>query len=135
MLPSEFTAILAGELNLAAVPVALENPAVLPARVVTTPAGVTNRIRWLPVSATTILLSGSTAIPRGKLKLADAPVASLDPGVVCPASVVTTPAPSVGIGGIDAAGKKVVFQLRFDAFESKKRPADIFMPSIVAFEA
>jgi hypothetical protein len=51
-----------------------------------------------------------------------------------PASVVTTPGPSVRVGGIDTVGKKVVLQLRFDAFESKKRPADTFIPSIVAFE-
>ena len=64
---------------------------VVPAMVVTTPAGVTLRIVLLPVSATYTLPELSTARPPGWLKPAALPVPSVDPNVP-PASVVTTPA-------------------------------------------
>ena len=83
-----------GKLNLAAAPVPSANaPSLpLPASVVTTPRGVTRRMRWLPVSATTItLLEGITATPLGFLKLAAAPTPSAKAALPLPASVVTTP--------------------------------------------
>ena len=53
-LPEASTASPAGALKRAALPVASVAPVIpaLPARVVTTPAGVILRIVWLPVSAT-----------------------------------------------------------------------------------
>ena len=65
----------------------------LPASVVTTPRGVTNLMRLLFVSATTItLLEGITETSHGWLKLAAVPVPSAkSPELLRPASVVTTP--------------------------------------------
>ena len=63
----------------------------LPASVVTTPRGVTRRMRWLLLSATMIAsLEGITATPKGLLKLAAAPAPSAKPWPL-PASVVTRP--------------------------------------------
>jgi hypothetical protein len=73
-------------------PVASKNPNNdCPARVVTTPPGVTLRMRWFWVSATITLPLASTATPRGILNCAFVPEASKDPAVDCPAIVVTTP--------------------------------------------
>ena len=62
----------------------------LPASVLTTPPGVTLRMRWLLVSATTMLPLGSRATPEGLLKDAPVPVPSANP-CQFPASDVTTP--------------------------------------------
>ena len=92
-----------GPLKLAAVPVPSANAWLpLPASVVTTPRGVTSRMRKLPYSATTITpVEGITATPDGHLKVAAVPVPSAKPPIQfpdwstplleLPASVVTTP--------------------------------------------
>jgi hypothetical protein len=92
--PLEETAATAlGPLKLAAVPVPSANAALpLPASVVTTPRGVTRRMRLLFGSATTITpLEGITSSPKGKWKLAAARVPSANAAVPLPARVVTTP--------------------------------------------
>ena len=82
-----------GVLNAAAAPVPFVNAATPePARVVTTPAGVTLRILLLPESATKTLPEPSMATPHGRKNDAAAPVASVLPCKPDPASVVTTPA-------------------------------------------
>ena len=65
----------------------------LPATVVTTPAGVTFLIRLLPKSAINKLPAASKARPAGELNEALVPVPSAKPCVkLVPAKVVTTPA-------------------------------------------
>ena len=61
------TATPVGMLKLAAVPVPSVNASLpLPASVVTTPSGVTSRMRWLCSSATTTMpFEGITATPNG----------------------------------------------------------------------
>jgi hypothetical protein len=54
-------------------------PLPLPAKVVTTPAGVTLRILWLLASATKTLPLASTATPVGPLNHAAVPVALVVP--------------------------------------------------------
>ena len=56
--------------------------------VVTTPAGVTSRIRLLFASATKRLPEPSTATPPGPLNRAALPVPSVDPADASPAKVV-----------------------------------------------
>ena len=87
------TATPVGVQKLAAAPVPSANAVLpLPASVVTTPRGVTRRMRQLYVSATTTTpLDGITATPYGLLKLAAAPVPSANAWLPLPASVVTTP--------------------------------------------
>ena len=87
------TAIPCGLLKLAAEPVPSAKAALpLPASVVTTPRGVTSRMRLFHVSATTMMpLEGSTTTPFGPLNLAAAPVPSAKVALPLPASVVTTP--------------------------------------------
>jgi hypothetical protein len=70
-----------GPRKLAAEPVPSAKAALpLPASVVTTPRGVTSRMRLLPASTTTIIpLEGITATVHGLLKLAAAPVPSAKP--------------------------------------------------------
>src|SRR5205085_217234 len=61
--------------------------------VVTSPLGVTLRIRWLPQSATYSVPAPSTARPQGDEKRALPPVPSALPGAPgLPARVVTSPA-------------------------------------------
>ncbi len=87
------TAIPIGVKKLAAVPVPSANALLpLPASVVTTPRGVTTRIRWLSLSPTMMVPPEVTATPCGWLKLAAVPVPSME-GLPLPppASVVTTP--------------------------------------------
>ena len=72
------------------VPVPFVEPDVLPAKVVTTPAGVILRIRSLPISDTYRLPSKSKLSPYGELNVALVPVPSVEPDVL-PAKVVTTP--------------------------------------------
>ena len=85
------TATPAGQLKLAVVPVpSAKEASPLPASVVTTPRGVTSRMRWL--SATTITpLEEIAATPYRELKLADVPVPSANASLPLPASVLTTP--------------------------------------------
>ena len=87
------TATPVGPLKLAAAPVPSANaPLPLPASVVTTPTGVTSRMRWLPKSATTITpLEAITAISLGLLKLADWPVPSANAPVPLPTKVLAAP--------------------------------------------
>ena len=74
-------------------PSALPELPALPARVVTTPAGVTFRIVWLSVSATYTLPALSTATPLGIAEPRGAARAIGTAGVPgLPARVVTTPA-------------------------------------------
>jgi hypothetical protein len=92
MVPLEgFTATPYGLLKLADLP----SPKVglpLPVSVVTTPRGVTSRMRLLNVSATTMTpLEGITATAVGLLKPAAAPVPSANMATPVPARVVTTP--------------------------------------------
>src|SRR5262249_56228198 len=88
---SKPTATALGELKLAPGPVPSVLPGnPLPARVVTTPAGLTTRILWLPKSATKTLSSASAATPFGNLNFAAAPAPSAKP-IWLPARVVTTP--------------------------------------------
>ena len=69
-----------GKLKEAAVPVPSAEPELpLPAKVVTTPAGVIFLMRLLSPSATYTLSLLSTATPKGLLKEADVPVASVAP--------------------------------------------------------
>jgi hypothetical protein len=63
----------------------------LPASVVTTPPGVTLRMRLLPQSATITLPLLSTATPQGVMNEAPVPVPSANANDPFPASVVTTP--------------------------------------------
>ena len=83
-----------GWFNTADVPAPSAQPAApLPAIVVTTPVGVTRRMRLFPESVTKRFPTEFMAIPRGKLKLAPAPVPSTHaPTLPLPASVVTPPA-------------------------------------------
>jgi len=87
------TATPIGLRNDAAVPMPSKNVELpLPASVVTAPRGVTSRMRWLSVSATTITpLDGITATPDGLLNLAVVPVPSAEAALPLPASVATTP--------------------------------------------
>ena len=80
-----------GVVNWAAVPEASLKPALDPARVVTSPAVLTMRIRWFPESPTTSVPDASIVSPAGLLNCAPDPFASAEP-VVEPASVVTSPA-------------------------------------------
>lgn len=76
---------------MALVPIASKIVAVDPASVVTTPAGVQMRMRWLLVSAMYAILDASTAMPSGALNRAFVPVPSVEPVAVAPASVVVKP--------------------------------------------
>lgn len=86
-----------GEKNKAAMPVPSTKPAVLPARVVTAPAGkVTVRSLWPFISETyTMPVLGLTAMPLGLFKLAEAPIPSLDDAPPFPASRLTFPVATV----------------------------------------
>jgi hypothetical protein len=91
-LPLLSTATPAGQLNEAPAPVPSANVAdPLPASVVTTPPGVSLRMRWLFLSATMTLPLLSTATPEGSMNKAPAPAPSENPYDPPPASVVTTP--------------------------------------------
>ena len=84
---------LLGRENEAPAPVPSANAAdPLPAKVVTTPPGVTLRTRWLSLSATKALLDASMVKPQGPLNEAVAPVPSKNVAVPLPASKVTEPA-------------------------------------------
>ena len=65
-----------------------------PAIVVTVPSGDTRRIAWLPVSATTSVPSGASAIPEGVAKRASLPRPSANPRPP-PASVDTLPSTAI----------------------------------------
>src|SRR3954452_9046813 len=122
MLPEASTAIPAGPLNSAAVPVALIIPAMpSPANVVTTPAGVILRMRLVSASATYMLPELSKSKPLGPLSLAPVPVPSSQP-LVEPAKVDTTPAapaatfvgafgtkPGITVMGLDAGPSPTLF--------------------------
>ena len=62
-----------------------------PASVVTTPKGVTIRMRCPANSATITLSNASMVMPFGELKVADAPMPFVPPAVPFPASVDTFP--------------------------------------------
>ena len=76
-------------------PVPSAKPALPPASVVTTPAGVIFRIRLLPESATVTLPAASTAAANGLPNCAAVPVPSMKPASL-PASVVTCSVESNG---------------------------------------
>ena len=91
------TAMFRGEEKTAFVPVPSTGvPDPLPQSVVTTPKGVTWRMRELELSATSMRPLARMASPLGLLKSAAVPVPSANPADVPdeppPASVVTTPA-------------------------------------------
>ena len=88
------TATPKGLLKEAAVPVPFAEPALpVPAKVLTSPAGVIFLIRLLVTSATYTLSLLSTATPEGPLKEAAVPVPSAEPVTpAVPAKVVTSPA-------------------------------------------
>ena len=91
-LPLASTATSQGFLNEASVPAPSAKSYIpLPASVVTTPTGVTRRMRWLPKSATKMSPLAITDRPRGLLKAAPAPVPSVNAPVPLPASRVTAP--------------------------------------------
>ena len=95
---------------MAAVPVPSALPVVpaRPASVVTTPAGVAFRIKWLSVSATKKLPALSTATSEGLKNLAPVPVPSVLPLVpACPASVETIS----GVSTTSVAGDVVMLPL------------------------
>ena len=92
-LPAASVSIPVGLLNEAAVPVPLALPETpLPAKVVTTPAGVIIRIRSLPLSATYTFPAASVPNPKGSLNEAAVPVPLVLPAIPLPAKVLTTPA-------------------------------------------
>ena len=89
-LPLKSKATLKGLLKDAAVPVPSAYPyEPLPASVLTTPPGVTTRMRWLYMSATMMLPLGSRATPEGLLKDAPVPLPSANELHPLPASVLT----------------------------------------------
>jgi hypothetical protein len=93
-LPDESTAMPTGEEKLEFVPITLSAEKVepFPAKVVVFPDGVILRMTLLPVSATKIFPSQSTAIPCGELKDADVPIALLVyDAVPLPAKVLVLP--------------------------------------------
>ena len=93
-LPAPSTTTAAGPLNRAA-PLIPSSPPFIPAQpasVVTSPPGTILRSVWLPVSATKMFPSRSTATPVGVLNRAAAPAPSARPAVPArPASVATSP--------------------------------------------
>jgi hypothetical protein len=101
MLPLVSRAILEGPSNKAAEPTPSAYDAQhshpqppwtqLPTKVVTTPLGVTLRMRRLTVSATTTVPLASTATSLGREKEAPVPVPSANASAPLPASVLTTP--------------------------------------------
>src|SRR6476660_3485289 len=94
-MPVASTATPVGRLKRAAAPVPSVLPVLpaVPARVVTTPAGVILRMVALVWSATYTVPAASTATPTGVLNRAAAPVPSVLPVLpAVPARVVTTPA-------------------------------------------
>ncbi len=90
MLSCASIAIPLGLLNVAAVPVPLAEPTVpLPAKVVTSPAGVIFLIALFPKSATNTFPLLSTHVAFGALKVALVPVPFANPEVPEPANVLT----------------------------------------------
>ena len=89
--PLAATAIPEGPLNEAPVPMPSANAAAPLPAYVTTPVGVTRRMRLLPESEIYMLPLESTAMPLGLLKAAPVPAPSLNAAAPPPASVLTVP--------------------------------------------
>ena len=78
-LPLESTPTPRGKKNVAAIPVPSAEPIELPARVVTTPSGVTFLMRLFPLSATYKLPLESRVISEEALNAAAVPIPSINP--------------------------------------------------------